>query len=86
VVRGMLCGSKRRKALKKEILERDKYKCAYCGLEVYDFPFKVSLMTHPQTATVDHRIPLSKGGTWDIDNLVTACLRCNSRKGAAIWK
>lgn len=30
--------------------------------------------------TVDHMRPLSKGGTWDIENLVPCCQTCNSRK------
>lgn len=30
--------------------------------------------------TLDHIIPLSRGGTHDIDNLVLACKSCNSRR------
>jgi len=36
--------------------------------------------------TIDHKIPLSKGGTSEDDNLVTCCLRCNSKKGEKIIK
>lgn len=42
-------------------------RCAYCGSE--------------EKMTRDHVIPLSRGGTNDISNLVPACLRCNLRKG-----
>jgi 5-methylcytosine-specific restriction endonuclease McrA len=34
---------------------------------------------HPAT-TADHAIPLSKGGTSDLSNLVPACGPCNSAK------
>ena len=53
--------------LSKQVLERDGYACAYCG----------GLAT-----TVDHVLPKAKGGSDDPGNLVAACARCNSRKGA----
>ena len=34
--------------------------------------------------TVDHIIPLSQGGTDDIDNLCLACFHCNRRKSSHI--
>ena len=34
--------------------------------------------------TMDHRIPLAKGGLHVRDNLVVACLKCNLSKGAKI--
>jgi len=49
-------------------LKRDGHKCAYCGRG--DLPF-----------TIDHVIPKSKGGEDTWENLVTACLPCNNRKG-----
>lgn len=33
-----------------------------------------------QNLTVDHVVPLSKGGKWAWENLVTACTRCNGEK------
>ena len=50
-------------------LEEYNYKCAYCGCELSS-----------DTITVDHRIPLSRGGTNYIGNLVPACKSCNSKK------
>ena len=31
--------------------------------------------------TIDHVVPLASKGKWQWDNLVTACTRCNGRKG-----
>ena len=50
-----------------QVLERDGYACFYCG--------------GPAT-TADHVISKARGGTDDMDNLVAACVPCNSRKGA----
>lgn len=51
------------------------FKCHYC-----DCLLTVS------TATEDHRIPLSRGGTDFISNIVPACGSCNSSKGAKTEK
>lgn len=53
--------------IRARILIRDGYCCQYCGSE--------------NATTVDHVIPISKGGTDDPDNLVAACTRCNYSKG-----
>jgi hypothetical protein len=62
-------GYKLRKPIRKLILKRDNYICHYCskGLVGTD-------------STVDHKVPMSKGGTHDHSNLVASCRRCNSRK------
>jgi len=53
-----------------KVLERDEFLCTYCGKQLTRF-----------TATLDHVQPVSKGGDNSFDNLVTACLLCNSRRG-----
>ena len=53
----------------KAIQQAYKHRCAYCG-------------TKPKKLTQDHVIPLSKGGGTTPDNIVPACLSCNSRKHA----
>ena len=46
-------------------------RCAYCGC------------LHPRDYTLDHLIPLSRGGTREIENLIGACRACNTAKGAS---
>lgn len=54
-----------------KVYDRDEYKCRYCEKQLTRF-----------TATLDHVIPVSSGGNNSLENLVTACLDCNSRKNA----
>jgi 5-methylcytosine-specific restriction endonuclease McrA len=49
-----------------QVLKDNHYRCHYCGTD--------------GKMTLDHVIPLSKGGKHTIDNVVPACPRCNSKK------
>jgi 5-methylcytosine-specific restriction endonuclease McrA len=53
---------------KKNVLLRDDYRCAYCGVR------------GDRSMTVDHVIPKSRGGSSTFENLVASCSECNSRK------
>jgi hypothetical protein len=61
-----------------EIAERDNWICGICHEEVD------RTLSHPDPlcASVDHIIPLARGGTNDLDNLQISHLRCNLSKGA----
>ena len=52
------------------------WRCFYCGRPVHEAaqPIQDSL-------TRDHLIPLSRGGSNDIGNIVPACFNCNRLKG-----
>lgn len=56
---------------KSNVFLRDGYTCVYCDAELTN-----------KTATVDHVLPVSKGGKSTFENCVTACKKCNSEKGA----
>lgn len=60
--------SRKRRNLRQRMLNRSPH-CHYCG---------VTLCV--QTSTLDHFIPVSKGGTNERSNLVLACLPCNQAK------
>lgn len=54
--------------LRKMIRARDDGKCVYCGKIAPD-------------GDLDHVLPLSRGGTDSIDNLVWSCVSCNRSRG-----
>lgn len=51
------------------IFERDNFTCQYCGAKAPNVQLEV-----------DHIIPVSKGGSNNFDNLITACWECNRGK------
>ena len=53
-----------------QIFKRDSFKCQYCGRSIKD----------GAVLEVDHIIPKSRGGTDEIDNLITSCRECNRGK------
>ncbi len=53
---------------KRNILIRDGFKCAYCGIG-------------QSKLTIDHIIPRSRGGRDEFENCVACCRQCNNRKG-----
>jgi len=55
---------------RRTVMARDFYTCQYCGKQ----PGKAEL-------TIDHVIPRSRGGETTWENVVTACRRCNQKKG-----
>ena len=53
-----------------EIFQRDRFMCRYCGA----IPGESELQ-------IDHIVPIAKGGTNSLLNLITACRLCNAGKG-----
>ena len=50
-----------------EVYERDDNKCVECGAT--------------ERLTIDHIVPISKGGSNETENLQTMCEPCNGKKG-----
>ena len=55
--------------LRSLVFIRDSHTCQYCG-------------SKSEKLHCDHVIPVSRGGTNTLDNLTTACQRCNLSKGS----
>jgi len=53
------------------VLKAQNYRCAYSGRELT-----------PETASVDHKLPVSRGGTNDLDNLAIVHVDVNTAKAA----
>ncbi len=54
---------------KRNVLIRDKFMCAYCSK-------KLSI----SSVTKDHVLPVSRGGSDTLNNVVASCTECNARK------
>src|SRR5262245_2812857 len=59
--------------LRLRIFERDEWQCWYCGIEIEE-------SSAFSSASIDHLLPESRGGSNEESNLVTACRSCNSKK------
>lgn len=59
--------------IRMEVLERDGYRCQKCGAS----------SSSGAELHVDHKVPISWGGTSDMYNLQTLCRECNLGKGNA---
>jgi len=51
---------------KRNVMVRDRFRCVYCGVK--------------DELTIDHVIPVSRGGKSNFENCVTACKPCNNKK------
>jgi DNA-directed RNA polymerase subunit RPC12/RpoP len=62
-------GEEKERETRTRVFERDGYKCHSCGKQLTRF-----------TATLDYVKPIAEGGHDSEENLVTACLECNSSR------
>lgn len=63
---------------KAQIYARDKAICCFCGTDLWIFRHGISPFTRADWA--DHVKPASKGGDNSLENGITACIACNSKK------
>lgn len=68
-----------REVVRDEILKRDAGRCGICG-----DPITADEWPHPLSLTLDHIIPIHRGGIHDPLNVQAAHSRCNSSKGARL--
>lgn len=54
--------------IRRMVFQRDGHRCIHCGSD--------------HLLECDHIVPISRGGTNELRNLVTSCRKCNRSKGA----
>lgn len=77
------------------LVNRDERLCRYCRIRLADeadylwhYDEDGASYTIPAGvgwATIDHVVPIARGGTNDLENLVLACSDCNTRKGTKAY-
>ena len=67
---------------RQDIFVRDHWICGICETSV----FRNKKAPHPKSPSLDHIIPLARGGTHTKANVQCACLGCNIRKGTKLYK
>jgi 5-methylcytosine-specific restriction endonuclease McrA len=62
------------------ILERDQYRCRYCGLD------GTASFDNALAMSVDFVVPRARKGKKDPSNLVACCRACNMIKGRRVYR
>lgn len=62
------------------ILERDQYRCQYCGLD------GMASFENALAMSVDFVVPRARKGKKDPNNLVACCRSCNMIKGTRVYR
>lgn len=52
-------------------------RCAYCGISIF--------LDMEKDVTIEHIIPITRGGTGDLSNITLVCLSCNTSKGDKLY-
>lgn len=72
---------------KLEVLKRTKGRCAACGKKLKVPSIDKEHEKHPdvENMTIDHIIPIDRGGTDSLRNMLPLCYDCNQKKGNTIY-
>lgn len=57
------------RSIRQEVYKRDGFTCQFCGVR-----------KNLKELTIDHLVPITRGGHDEITNYITSCQKCNQRK------
>jgi 5-methylcytosine-specific restriction endonuclease McrA len=64
------------------VFDRDGWRCQLCGRRT---KHQYLGLSHPLAPTLDHIVPIARGGSHTYANVQCACFACNSRKNARVF-
>lgn len=68
------------------VAERDGWRCCYCGKPLRCSSPGCDLgYSGAELSTIEHRVSMSRAGTWLNSNLLLACEPCNNIRGSTPW-
>ena len=70
--------TKRRKWTIRMLVSKTGGRCEYCSCQT------TRVKDTPTEMTIDHIVPVSRGGSDEVGNLRLACRRCNEEKGSGV--
>jgi hypothetical protein len=76
------CGKKDMALTLPKLIKRDGWACRFCGIKC-QMPIGFNF---PDEATIDHVVPISKGGSHAWDNVQLLCRECNTAKCDKNWE
>lgn len=84
--RAMLYGVPYTHVSRKAVFRRDGWRCQLCGRKVKKAVCrnKATGRLHPRTASLDHIVPMRRGGAHVESNCQCACLLCNVKKNSRL--
>lgn len=72
-------GSRKRRTRVDLLIQRDGTQCTWCCREMIDAPILPGIESSLHM-TLEHMVPLAKGGSDELSNLALACSQCNNER------
>lgn len=72
-----------KKIVRQRLWRKQRGMCHLCGTRMIHFS-RIQDVRQPRGATIDHILPLARGGSGEVSNLALACRCCNEAKADSL--